>query len=117
MNYKEVDFNIRIAEAQNLINKYPGKIPLIVNCSNNIPITKHKYLVPDELSCGRFLHLLRRNIKLKADQALFMFINNTLPTPSTRIGDLYKKHKDSDLFLYVFINEENTFGTKKILQI
>ncbi len=41
MNYKEIDFNIRITESQRLLNKYPDKIPIIVNCSKNIYIDKH----------------------------------------------------------------------------
>ncbi len=46
-----------------------------------------------------------------------MFINNTLPTTSTIMNDLYKIHKESDLFLYIFISEENTFGSKNLLEI
>lgn len=114
MNYKKLDFNTRITEAKALINNYPSKIPVIVNCRSNIPISKHKYLVPDELSCGKFLYALRKSFKMKASTALFMFINNTLPNPSTLLGHLYEKHKDDDLFLYVFISDENTFGTNKI---
>lgn len=117
MNYKEIDFNIRIAESQRLLNKYPDKIPIIVNGSKNISINKHKYLVPNTLSCGQFLYILRKRINLNPTQSLFMFINNTLPTTSAIMNDLYKIHKDSDLFLYIFINEENTFGSKILLEI
>lgn len=117
MNYKETEFNNRILESQELLAKHPDKIPVIVNCSNNIFLDKRKYLVPSDLNCSQFLFILRKRIKINPEEALFMFVKDTLLISSTTIGDVYKTHKAKDLFLYVFISEENTFGGKKILEI
>ena len=103
----------RKIESERIRNKYPDRVPVIVEKSknSNIPdIDKKKFLVPKDISVGQFLHVVRKRIKLKPEEALFMFVNNTLPPNSALMSFLYDKHKDEDLFLYITINGENTFG-------
>ena len=59
---------------------------------------------------SQFIYTVRKRIKLDAAKALFFFIDNTVPTNSAPIGELYNLHKDKDGFLYIVYNSENTFG-------
>lgn len=94
--------------------KYPDRIPVIVEPDprSNLPlIAKCKYLVPIEFTVARFMFEIRTQIKLNADTAIFLFVNNdTLPPAQCLIAQLYDVHKQEDGFLYFTYSGENTFG-------
>jgi len=97
--------------------KYPDRVPVIVQRSKGrsqdaIPdIDKHKFLVPQDLSAGQFIYVIRKRIKLDSIQALYLFCGTgILPPTSVMISDLYHSHKDEDGFLYISYAGENTFG-------
>ena len=114
--HKENTFIKRKEEAERILKKYPDKIPVIVQiCDNksNIPdIDKKKYLVPNDLTMGQFIYVIRKRIKLNPEQAIFTFVNNTMPSSSALISQIYKENKEEDFFLYVMITGENIFGGK-----
>ena len=110
---KEKSFEERFNESTKIMEKYPDKIPIIVSkCSkshlNNID--KNKYLVSNDMILSQFIYTIRKRIKLEASEALFFFIDNTVPKNSAPIGELYNLHKDKDGFLYITYNSDNTFG-------
>lgn len=39
----------------------------------------YRYLVPADLTVGQFVYIVRKRIKLNAEKAIFIFVNNTLP--------------------------------------
>jgi len=103
----------RKAEAQRIRAKYPDRIPVIAEkaADSDIPdIDKKKYLVPADLSVGQFVYVIRKRIKLKAEKAIFIFVNNSLPPTAALMSQIYKEHKDEDGFLYVTYSGESTFG-------
>lgn len=106
LNYGEID-QLRL--------KYPGKIPIFVTrgaSSSDIPdLPKHKFLAPSDLTVGQFIYVIRRQIKLPPEKALFVFINNTLPTSTTLLSELYATHKGSDGAMRMTYTSENTFGS------
>ena len=114
MGYKkDNDIEFRKEESKKIRTKYPDRIPIIVEKVHNSDITeidKKKYLVPADLTMGQFQYVIRKRIKLDQTQALFIFINNTLPTTSTLISQIYEDKKDEDGFLYITYSSENTFG-------
>lgn len=114
MNFKtQFNFQQRKEEADRVLLKFPDRIPIICekNIGENIPdIDKHKFLVPQELTVGQFLHMIRLRIKLSDKKALFLFINNKLFTNSLRLSDIYINEKNLDGFLYVIYTIENSFG-------
>lgn len=59
---------------------------------------------------GQFVYVIRKRIKLPADQAIFIFVNNTLPPAAALMSQIYKEHADPDGFLYVTYSGESTFG-------
>lgn len=108
MNYKETEFNNRILESQELLAKHPDKIPVIVNCSNNIFLDKRKYLVPSDLNCSQFLFILRKRIKINPEEALFMFVKDTLLISSTTILAMYIKHIKLKIYFCMFLLVKKT---------
>jgi GABA(A) receptor-associated protein len=107
-------FEERLSESTKIIEKYPDRVPIIVERSldcNNIPqIDKKKYLVPNDLTVGQFIYIIRKRISLEPDKAIFIFVKNNLPAPARDIVEIYKEYKDEDGFLYVTYSGENTFG-------
>lgn len=99
---------------ERLSKKYPGRIPVFVfrlKDTTDIPeISKHKYLVPSDLTVGNFIYLIRKQLKLTPERALYVFIGNTLPMSSLTMGEIYQIHKSEDGSLRMFYTSENTFG-------
>jgi len=110
---KKNDYNKRLAESTNIKNKYPDRIPIIVEKYKDckLPtIDKCKYLVPKDMNLGQFVYIIRKRIKLEASQALFVTVNGVLESSNAMISDLYETQKDDDGFLYIVYTSENTFG-------
>ncbi|KAH7285805.1 hypothetical protein KP509_33G046800 [Ceratopteris richardii] len=111
---EEHDLATRTAEAARIRQKYPDRVPVIVEKAprSDIPdIDKKKYLVPSDLNIGQFVFVIRKRIKLEAEKAIFIFVNNVLPPTGALMSSVYEEHKDEDGFLYVTYSGENTFGS------
>jgi GABA(A) receptor-associated protein len=109
---KKYSLEERHAEAVRIIERYPDRVPIIIeeDKSSNIKLDKRKFLVPTNFTVGQFIYILKKRIELKPEQSIFIFIGQTLPPNSANIGDLYNQNKQEDLFLYFLIQEENSFG-------
>ena len=109
---KKSSFEERLKESTTIKQKYTDRTPIIVERNGiNVPdIDKQKFLVPNDLTVGQFLYVIRKRIKLNQDQALFIYINNILPPTSESICQIYNNYSDPDGFLYVQYSGENTFG-------
>jgi GABA(A) receptor-associated protein len=117
LNYSfkyQVSFQDRLVESKRIIAKYPDRKPIICEKASNqidLPtIDKRKYLVPNDLTIGQFLYVIRKRMRLTSDQALCLFVNNKLVSSSEHIGQVYHQEKDDDGFLYVKYSKENVFG-------
>ncbi len=110
------DYNKRCTESKNILHKYPNRIPCIVEIADNAPptlseIDKNKFLVPDDITFGNLLYIVRKRLRLEHNHALYMFLNDsTLPPTSARMRTLYDLYKSNCGFLYITYNTENTFG-------
>ena len=103
----------RHAESSRIRDKYPDRIPVIVEKADksDIPdIDKKKYLVPSDLTVGHFSYVIRKRIKISPEKAIFMFVKNVLPPTAALMADVYDEHRDVDGFLYMTFSGENTFG-------
>ena len=111
---KDFGFEERKAEALRIKKKYDDKIPIIVEKSIKSDIKdldKKKYLVPNDITVGQFVYIIRKRIELTPEKAIFIFLeNNTIPPTSSLLSKLYETHKDDDEFLYLTYAGENTFG-------
>ena len=117
MSFKQIHTaQTRKQEAQRIFEKFPGRIPIIVeraiSAAKTMPlIDKQKFLVPADLTLGQFTFVIRKRMELSSEKALFLFVNNTLPTTGSLIREIYAKNYDhEDGFLYVSYCGENSFG-------
>lgn len=94
--------------AEAILLKYPDRIPIIIEGKPDVD--RHKYLVPDHLTVGEFLHIIRKRIKLGSHQALFAFVDGVLPPSSMQLRAVYNEYRSPDGFLYLKYSLENTFG-------
>ncbi len=112
MNYKSrFSFNERKKESSMMMEKYPDKIPVICTPINAPNIKKNKFLVAYDINIMYLLFIIRQNMKTtNKDQALFLIVNNAIPSSSDRIISLYDMYKDPDGFLYINYTMESVFG-------
>jgi GABA(A) receptor-associated protein len=81
----------RIAESTKIREKFPDKIPIIVEKGNktDIPeIDKNKFLVPNDLTVGQFSYVIRKRLQLSSETALFIVVNNILPPTSQTLAEV-----------------------------
>uniref|UniRef100_A0A2K1XR61 Autophagy-related protein n=1 Tax=Populus trichocarpa TaxID=3694 RepID=A0A2K1XR61_POPTR len=76
--------------------------------------TGFRYLVPADLTVGQFVYVIRKRIKLSAEKAIFIFVDNVLPPTGAIMSSIYDEKKDEDAFLYVTYSGENTFGCQML---
>lgn len=110
-------FEQRNEESKRIMDKYPNRLPIIVEkspqCSEDIPnIDKNKYLVPEDLTVGQFLYVIRKRIRLPSTKALYVMTESgAMPPSSQHIRSLYSKYKNQDKFMYFQYSGESTFGS------
>ena len=113
-NFKEnYSFEKRKNEASNIIEKYPDRIPIIVQkyYTSELPdVDKCKYLVPKDMKLTQLTFVIRKRIKLDSTQTIFITINNGLIPGNRSLSEIYNEYKDEDGFLYIVYTNENTFG-------
>jgi GABA(A) receptor-associated protein len=108
-------FSERLNESVRIREKYPDRIPIIcekssyasASCPN---IDKNKYLVPSDLTVGQFIYVIRKRLRLKPEEALYLLIKGFIPVNSSIMYNVYETYKDEDGFLYFDYCLENVFG-------
>ena len=96
--------------------KYPDRIPIYVTKSaysmnDTIPvIDRNKFLAPDDITIAQFMHVIRRRIRLKPEQAIFLYVNFFIANPGLTLGEAYHRHKSTDGLLRLTYSSENAFG-------
>ncbi len=121
INEFQTKYNLakRTNEAQRMLNKYPDRIPVIVDSGtvDTPKLNRHKFLVPLDVTVAQFLIVLRNHFVSKPDasQALFLFVKsnedqNILLSPTNMIKEIYKTHKGTDDFLSFIVCAETTYG-------
>lgn len=113
MSYKqEKSLEERKQESALMLSKFPDRIPVIVEKRKQsiATIDKRKYMAPKSLTLGQFTFVIRKRLKIKPSEAIFIFINNKLITQSHTLDETYITQKDEDGFIYLIYDFENTFG-------
>ena len=108
--FKSKKLESRLQMSDQILLKYKDRIPIIAECKKNIKISKNKYIVPKDLTIGQFLFILKKKINIEPSQSIFLICKNQLLLNTDTINSVYEKLKDDDLFLYIYITLENTFG-------
>ena len=103
----------RQEQSRLVMQKYPNRIPVICECTGGeVPdIDRKKYLVPSDISMAQFLYIIRKRIKIKPEQSIYLFVGDSVIVAGAQLmGSVYEEHKDLDGFLYTCYSGENTFG-------
>lgn len=107
------NFEERQKESANIMVKFPSKRPIIIYSNDkqlNAP-EKFKFLVPEDQTIAMFQNVIRKQIKLKPEQSIWIYVKDSkmLPVAST-ISDAYKDYANEDGYLYICYVGENVFG-------
>ncbi len=102
-------------EFHRISRTFPDRIPVFVlrakGCAPDVPhLAKKKFIVPRTLTLGQFVFIIRRQMSMSSETALFMFVGNTLPTTGTTMVELYQQHKGDDGALRMMYTSESVFG-------
>ncbi len=105
-------FEKRREETMKIMEKYPDKIPIVVERNKNckIQIDKSKFLVPKDITVSQFLYVIRKRIKLLPQESFFIFVNNKIPPSNMLLSELYQKEREACGFLFCIYSLEQTFG-------
>jgi GABA(A) receptor-associated protein len=104
--------SVTAKEIATLQAKYPGSVLVFVEKgakSDLPPLDKQKYIVPRDMVIGSFLFMIRKRISLPPEKAIYIFINNTLPPSTAKMGELFTLH-GKDGYLRMVVAAESTFG-------
>ena len=91
-----------------LLGKYPDRVPVLVESKIDGQI--FKYMVPRDKTIAHMMVQLRKHIDMNPKQAVYLFVNNTLPPNSATVGQIWEQHKNEEQTLHICYTLENTFG-------
>jgi GABA(A) receptor-associated protein len=106
----------RIIYSRRLLNKYPDRIPLVIEKNEFMELQNYKYLLPSNLLVSEFMCIIKTKMNKALDEkkAIFTFVksseNYILVPMNQTIQEIYNIHKNADGFLYIKFGVENTFG-------
>jgi len=111
-SFYEYSLEQRKKESQRALAKHPNKVPcLLFKGTEDTPDSKnHKYLLPKEMLVTEFMTVIRNYVKLAPDQAIFLFVGDSIPRATSTIEELYRDYKSDDGYLKITYTIESTFG-------
>ena len=92
--------------AKNCRKEKPDKVPVLIR-SDKIKILKEKYLIPKQMTVGQFLLIIRKNIILNKEDAIYLIFENKMYSPTSKFQEL-DNGKD---YLIIDICKEETYGS------
>ncbi|XP_014379948.1 microtubule-associated proteins 1A/1B light chain 3C-like, partial [Alligator sinensis] len=96
--------------------KFPNKLPVILERyprEKALPVLdRTKFLVPQELTMGQFVAIIRNRMALSAAQSFYFLVegNRSLISASLTMAEVYARSRDPDGFLYMTYASQEVFG-------
>lgn len=100
-------------KVKELKKKFPQRIPCVVlkNKQSKLDnLKKNKFLVPEDITIGQFIFIIRKNLTIKSSQALFLFCNKKIIPNTLLMSQIFKEQKNKKNYLEFEYMEENVFG-------
>ena len=112
MYKNEKTYEERCEESRLMLTRFSDRIPVIVERKKlETPcIDKRKFMAPKTLTIGQLIFVVRRRLRIQPEQAIFLFVKNSLVVQHMTIEDVYERYKDDDGFVYISYDFETTFG-------
>ena len=104
----------RKKESDSIRRKYPDHVPILVEPRSAFDpvLSKTKYLLPKSLTISQLQYVVRRNLSLRPEHAIFLMCNGRLMPSTCTMAEAYECHRDEeDEFLYFTYTLENVFGS------
>jgi GABA(A) receptor-associated protein len=110
--FKSKTLEERTQFAKSIMEKHPGKIPLIIESNKDKDLPPiHKFIIPNDLTVGQVIYMLRKRIKLNEREAIYVFFKDSLLNTNTLMSEVYEQYKEADGIVYAVYAKENTFGS------
>jgi len=108
-------FGQRVREVESVQREHPNKVPVIIeryaNENQLPPLDRSKFLIPEHVTVGELMKILRRRLQLNASQSIFLLLNGrNLPTTALTFAEIYSDERDPDGFLYIVYASHEAFG-------
>ena len=91
-----------------LLGKYPDRVPVVIESKIDGQVLK--YMVPRDRTIAQMMAQLRKHVKMNPKQAIYLFVNNTLPPNTSTVGEVWEQHRNEKNVLHIVYSLENTFG-------
>ena len=110
-------FEKRQLISRQIEQKYPGHVAIVVeeprNTSESI-LTKSRFIAGKSVEWRKCLMEIRKQTSLNQYEAVYVFIDNIIPSSTDTVESIYTKHKLDDGILYAVITKEDTFGSHRL---
>lgn len=108
---KQYTFEERKSENDQIRQKYPNVVPVILYIEKSEQNYRRKYLVPSDFTMAQLMFYFREKKTISSRDGLYVMINDSvIPQMSLTIGELDREHKSTDGFLYMSLFQESIFG-------
>lgn len=114
---KRLSLSKRIEHSKYLRDTYKESVPFICEFDEN-EISQFnlgekkelKFIVDKHSNYSRVIMTLRKQLKIRSEDALFTFIRGTIPPVSMSILEIDNLFQEDDGFVYISVKKESTFG-------
>ena len=102
----------RKKEFKKINEKYPERIPIVVDIENGkeLFLKRRKFLVERDMIFINFVHIVRKMLKVSPNESLFFLYEGIIPPQTHTLGQIYGERKSEDGFMVLTVAKENTFG-------
>jgi GABA(A) receptor-associated protein len=110
---KQAVLRLTLEKVSALVKKYPTRVPVHINPASNDIFTadaRFNFLPEKDMPLGQFQMQIRSQIALAPQEAIFLFVENTIPSSSQTMSMIHSAFKDDIGVLNILVSKEETFG-------
>ena len=101
----------RIQEYRKIREKYPDRIPVVIDPQGDLFLRRRKFLVEHNMLFANLIYVIRQKLNVKPNESLFFLYEGCIPCHTHTIGQIFNERVSCDGFVVLTVAKENTFGT------